>query len=241
MTAPDLPPSAHTHGDAPRYRYFDLIVGVFVTALITSNLVSAKVAEVGGHKIGCGIFVFPISYIFGDVLTEVYGYARSRRVIWIGFACAALASLVFFVADVMPPARDWPHQGAFHTVLGQLPRVVAASLVAYVIGEFANSFVLAKLKVATRGKHLWVRTIASTVVGQLIDSVVFYPLAFYGGAMGWSLAQVIEVGWNNYLLKCAVEALFTPLTYLVVARLKRAENEDVFDVDTDFNPLRLKG
>jgi uncharacterized integral membrane protein (TIGR00697 family) len=241
MTAPDLPPAAHTHRAAPRYRYFDLIVGVFVTALITSNLVSAKVAEVGGHKIGCGIFVFPISYIFGDVLTEVYGYARSRRVIWIGFLSAALASLVFYVADVMPPAHDWPHQSAFHTILGQLPRVVSASLVAYVIGEFANSFVLAKLKVATGGKHLWVRTIGSTVVGQLIDSAVFYPLAFYGGADGWPLSLVVEVAINNYLIKCAVEALFTPLTYVVVGRLKRAENEDVFDVETDFNPLHLKG
>ena len=241
MTDPALPPDAHTHGDAPRYRYFDLIVGVFVTALITSNLVSAKVAEVGGHKIGCGIFVFPVSYIFGDVLTEVYGYARSRRVIWIGFVSAALASLVFYVADAMPPAHDWPHQAAFHTILGQLPRVVAASLVAYVIGEFANSFVLAKLKVATAGKHLWMRTIGSTIAGQAIDSAVFYPLAFYGGAAGWTLAQVAEVAFNNYLIKCAVETLFTPLTYLVVGRLKRAENEDVFDVATDFNPLRLRG
>ncbi len=230
----------HTHSEAPRYRYFDLIVGVFVTALVTSNLVSAKVAMVAGHRIGCGIFVFPVSYIFGDVLTEVYGYARSRRVIWIGFACATFASLVFWLADVMPPAPGWPHQAAFHTVLGQLPRVVAASLTAYVIGEFVNSYVLAKLKVLTGGKHLWVRTIGSTVVGQFVDSAVFYPLAFYGGEMGWPLAQVVDVAWNNYLIKCAVETLFTPLTYVVVRGLKRAENEDVFDADTDFNPLRLK-
>ena len=241
MEHPPPPPSAHTHGVAPRYRYFDLIVGVFVTALITSNLVSAKVAEVGGHKIGCGIFVFPISYIFGDVLTEVYGYARSRRVIWIGFACAALASVVFWGADRMPPAHDWPHQGAFHTILGQLPRIVAASLVAYVVGEFVNSYVLAKMKVLTGGKHLWTRTIGSTVCGQLIDSAVFYPLAFYGGPDGWPLAQVFEVALNNYLIKCAVETLFTPITYVVVARLKRAEQEDVFDVETDFNPLHLRG
>lgn len=241
MKAPAIPPSAHTHGDAPRYRYFDLIVGIFVTALITSNLVSAKVAMVGGYKIGCGIFVFPVSYIFGDVLTEVYGYARSRRVIWIGFASAALASLMFFIADVMPPSPDWPHQAAFHAILGQLPRVVAASLVAYVIGEFANSFVLAKLKVATGGKHLWMRTIGSTIAGQAIDSALFYPLAFFGGDGGWSMAQVAEVAFNNYLIKCAVETLFTPLTYVVVNRLKRAEKEDVFDVETDFNPLHLKG
>jgi hypothetical protein len=247
MTEPTEP---HHRAVPPRYRFFDLIVGVFVTALITSNLVSAKVAEVGPFaslgpwKIGCGIFVFPISYIFGDVLTEVYGYARSRRVIWIGFACAALASLVFWLADVMRPAPDWPHQTAFHTVLGQLPRVVAASLVAYVFGEFANSFVLARLKVLTQGRHLWVRTIGSTVVGQGIDSVVFYPLAFAQvaalGLDGWTWSQVTEVALNNYLIKCAVETTFTPITYVVVGGLKRAENEDVFDDNTDFNPLRFK-
>lgn len=227
----------HTHSEAPRYRYFDLIVGVFVTALIASNLVSAKRALVGGYVIGCGILVFPISYIFGDVLTEVYGYARSRRVIWIGFACAALTAALFAVSDVMPPDPSWDGQAAFHAVLGQLPRVVAASLTAYVAGEFANSFVLAKLKVATQGRHLWMRTIGSTLVGQLVDSAVFYPLAFLGS---WSFAQVASVGWNNYLLKVAIETLFTPVTYLVVNYLKRSEREDVFDTETDFNPLKLK-
>ncbi len=217
-------------------RYFDLIVGVFVTALITSNLVAAKVAQIGPFVMGCGIFVFPISYIFGDVLTEVYGYARSRRVIWIGFGCGVLTSLVFFVADVMPPAPAWHDQAAFHTILGQLPRVVAASLVAYVVGEFFNSFVLAKLKVLTGGKHLWMRTIGSTLVGQGVDSAVFYPLAFLGQ---WPTATVITVAWHNYLVKVAVETLFTPLTYLVVNYLKRAEREDVFDTETDFNPLKL--
>ncbi len=232
-------PSLHTRSVPPRYRYFDLIVGVFVTALVTSNLVAAKVAMIAGHKIGCGIFVFPVSYIFGDVLTEVYGYARSRRVIWIGFACAAFASSTFWLADRMPPAPDWPDQGAFHAILGQLPRIVAASLVAYVIGEFVNSFVLAKLKVLTRGRHLWTRTIGSTLAGQLVDSAVFYPLAFLGQP-GWTPAQVAEVALNNYLIKCAVETLFTPVTYLVVGHLKRAEHEDVFDTETDFNPLRLR-
>ena len=236
---PDAPVEHHTRSSPPRYRYFDLIVGVFVTALVTSNLVSAKVAIIAGHKIGCGIFVFPVSYIFGDVLTEVYGYARSRRVIWIGFACAVLASSVFWLADVMPPAPDWPNQTAFHAILGQLPRIVAASLVVYVIGEFVNSFVIAKLKVATNGRHLWTRTIGSTLAGQLIDSAVFYPLAFLGQP-GWSLSQIGEVALNNYLIKCAVETLFTPLTYVIVNGLKRAENEDVFDTETDFNPLHLR-
>lgn len=236
-TPPDPPAEPAPKGAS--YRYLDLIVGVFVTALVTSSLVAAKVAIIAGHKLGCGIFVFPVSYIFGDVLTEVYGYARSRRVIWIGFACAALASGVFWLADVMPPAPDWPNQNAFHAILGQLPRVVAASLVAYVIGEFVNSYVLARLKILTRGKHLWTRTIGSTIVGQLVDSAIFYPLAFLGQP-GWSVAQVVEVGINNYLIKCAVETLFTPITYVVVGHLKRAEHEDFFDTETDFNPLRLK-
>lgn len=231
------PSTVHTHSEAPRYRYFDLIVGVFVTALIASNLVAAKRALIGGYVIGCGILVFPISYIFGDVLTEVYGYARSRRVIWIGFACAALTAGLFAVSDAMPPDPSWDGQPAFHAILGQLPRVVAASLTAYVAGEFANSFVLAKLKIATQGKHLWLRTIGSTLIGQAVDSAVFYPLAFLGS---WSLAQVANVGWNNYLLKVAIETLFTPITYLVVNHLKRTEREDVFDTETDFNPLKLK-
>lgn len=232
-------PAAHTHAEPVRYRYFDLIVGVFVTALIASNLVAAKRAIVGGYVIGCGILVFPISYIFGDVLTEVYGYARSRRVIWIGFACAALTAGLFAISDWMPPDPSWHGQEAFHAVLGQLPRVVAASLTAYVVGEFANSFVLAKLKVITGGKHLWMRTIGSTLVGQLVDSAVFYPLAFLGSE-GWTLALIVRVGWNNYLLKVALETLFTPLTYVVVNFLKREEREDVFDTNTDFNPLKLR-
>ena len=232
-------PAAHTHAEPVRYRYFDLIVGVFVTALIASNLVASKRAMVGGYVIGCGILVFPISYIFGDVLTEVYGYARSRRVIWIGFACAALTAGLFAVSDWMPPDTSWHGQEAFHAVLGQLPRVVAASLTAYVVGEFANSFVLAKMKVLTGGKHLWMRTIGSTLVGQLVDSAVFYPLAFLG-TEGWTLALVARVGWNNYLLKVALETLFTPLTYVVVNFLKREEREDVFDTETDFNPLKLR-
>jgi uncharacterized integral membrane protein (TIGR00697 family) len=232
-------PAAHTHAEPVRYRYFDLIVGVFVTALIASNLVATKRAMVGGYVIGCGILVFPISYIFGDVLTEVYGYARSRRVIWIGFACAALTAGLFAISDWMPPDPSWHGQEAFHAVLGQLPRVVAASLTAYVVGEFANSFVLAKMKVLTGGKHLWMRTIGSTLVGQLVDSAVFYPLAFMGSE-GWTLALIARVGWNNYLLKVALETLFTPLTYVVVNFLKREEREDVFDTETDFNPLKLR-
>lgn len=230
-------PDAPEPPQAKPYRYFDWIVGIFVTSLITSNIVAAKVAQVGPYKMGCGIFVFPVSYIFGDVLTEVYGYARSRRVIWVGFASAALASLMFWVADVMPPAPDWPHQAAFHTVLGQLPRVVAASLVAFVCGEFANSFVLAKMKLWTGGKHLWTRTIGSTLVGQALDSAVFYPLAFIGE---WSAAQVVAVAVNNYLIKVAVETSFTPVTYAVVRAIKRGERVDHYDRDTDFNPLKLR-
>lgn len=236
----EIPEGPHTHSVAPRYRYFDVIVGVFVTALIASNVVSAKIGVFGGHVLGCGILVFPISYIFGDVLTEVYGYARSRRVIWIGFLCALLTAALFAFSVAVPPAPEWHGQQAFASVLGQVPRVVLASAVAYLCGEFANSFVLARLKVATEGRHLWMRTIGSTLVGQLVDSVVFYPLAFYGSDPVWTWAMIARVGANNYALKVAVETLFTPVTYVVVNYLKRAEQEDVFDTETDFNPLKLK-
>ncbi len=234
----DTPAAVVTPPDPNRpYRYFDLFIGMFVTVLITSNIVSSKVATIHGLTLGCGIFLFPIDYIFGDVFTEVYGYARSRRVIWIGFACAGLASFFFWLADVMTPAPVYHDQAAFHSVLGQLPRVVAASLTAYVIGEFCNSYVLARMKVLTRGRHLWSRTIGSTVVAEAIDSVVFYPLAFIGT---WTPHTVLVVAITNYLIKVAVEVLLTPLTYAVVGFLKRAEHEDFYDLATDFNPLSVR-
>ncbi len=232
---------------APAPRYLDVITAIFITALLTSNLVAAKTTLLFGFTIGVGVFVFPVSYIFGDVLTEVYGYAASRRVIWLGFGAVALASLVFVLADLAPAAPGFRHQPAFHAILGQSPYVLAASLGAYWAGEFCNSYVLARLKIRSRGRHLWLRTIGSTVVGEGVDSLLFYPLAFlalptlFGFAEGiWPSGLLAEVMIGNYLLKVLVEVVFTPVTYLVVRGLKRAEGIDVYDHGTDFNPFVLK-
>jgi uncharacterized integral membrane protein (TIGR00697 family) len=227
-------------------RYLDVITAVFITALLTSNLVASKTAVLFGFTIGVGIFVFPVSYIFGDVLTEVYGYQRSRRVIWMGFGSVAIAALIFHVCDIAPPAPGFAHQDAFHTILGQSPFVLLASVTAYLVGEFCNSFVMAKMKIWSQGRHLWLRTIGSTIVGEGVDSLIFYPLAFrvfpslFGfeaAVWGWDLVLAVMV--NNYLLKVAVEAAFTPVTYALVRFLKRGEGLDVYDVDTDFSPFRL--
>jgi uncharacterized integral membrane protein (TIGR00697 family) len=225
---------------APRraYKYYDLVMAAFVTILLCSSLIGVgKVCEIGGFTIGAAIFFFPISYVFGDVLTEVYGYARSRRVIWAGFAALAFASFMSWAVIALPPAPDWPHQAAYVTVYGQTPRIVAASLTAFWAGDFVNCYVLAKLKVKTEGRFLWVRTIGSTVVGQGVDSLIFYPLAFVGE---WPGRLVVAVMFSNFLIKVAVEAVMTPLTYWVVNFLKRAENEDYYDRGTDFNPFTLE-
>lgn len=224
--------------NSPRqYRYFDLILGAFVTVLLCSNLIgAAKVAQVGGFTFGAGVLFFPISYIFGDVLTEVYGYARSRRVVWSGFGALIFASFMSWFVLALPPAPGWAHQSAYETVLGSTPRIVAGSLIAFVVGEFANSYVLAKMKIRTEGRHLWMRTIGSTLVGEAVDSLIFYPVAFLGT---WPTDLVLQVMVTNYLLKCAMEALMTPVTYRVVAFLKRAEHEDFYDRGTDFNPFKL--
>jgi hypothetical protein len=227
-------------------RYLDLITAVFITTLLTSNLVASKTALLFGHVVGVGVFVFPISYIFGDVLTEVYGYRASRKVIWLGFASVGLAAAIFHFCVAATPAPGFRNQAAFETILGQSPHVLAASMIAYFVGEFCNSFVLARLKVATEGRMLWLRTISSTIVGEGIDSLIFYPLAFFvlptlvGFAAGvWDLASVREVMINNYLLKLGIEVAATPATYLFVNFLKRAEGIDVFDRGTRFNPFAL--
>lgn len=216
------------------YRYLDFITAAFVATLLVSNVASTKIVAVGPFSFDGGTLLFPLAYIFGDILTEVYGYARSRRVIWIGFFWLLAAAVVFAIVDWLPPAADWPNQDAFNAILGQTPRIVAASLLAYFAGEFANSFVLAKMKVATEGRWLWTRTIGSTLVGEGIDTVVFVLVAFYGvlpNALLWAVLV------SNYIFKVGVEVLFTPVTYRVVAFLKRAEHEDYYDVDTDFNPF----
>jgi queuosine precursor transporter len=222
------------------YRYYDLLMAAFVTVLLCANLIGAsKVCRVWGFTFGAGVLFFPISYIFGDVLTEVYGYARARKVVWAGFGGLAFASFMSWAVLAFPPAPDWPHQQAFRTVFGNTPRIVAASLIAYFCGEFCNSYVLAKMKLLTSGRLLWARTIGSTIVGEGVDSLVFYPLAFLR-APGWTDHLVAEVMVSNYIVKVAWEALITPLTYRVVNFLKRVESEDHFDRDTDFTPFSLR-
>lgn len=226
---------------ARAYRHYDLVVVGSVVVLLCSNLIGpGKVALVGGIAFGVGNIFFPISYIFGDVLTEVYGYARARRAIWAGFA-ALLFATVMSQSVVHLPAD--PREGynaviqpALEEVFDNTGRVVTASMLAFLIGDFVNSYVLARMKVLTQGRWLWTRTIGSTVVGQAVDSAVFYPVAFAGL---WNSDHLVEVTLSSWLFKVGVEVLMTPLTYLVVGALKRSEHEDFMDVDTDFNPFRL--
>ncbi len=229
------------------YRYFDLIMALFVTVLIVSNIASsAKIVDWGVSIFGlrlafdAGTILFPISYIFGDVLTEVYGFKRSRRVIWTGFACLALTSFVFWLVRIMPGEATWQTQTgqlAYNNVLGGISTggIVLASLTAYLAGEFTNSVILARLKVITNGRWLWVRTIGSTLVGEGVDSMIFIAVASLAGVFPWSLFWTLVV--TNYIFKCSIEAIMTPVTYWVVNSLKKAENEDYYDRDTRFNIL----
>jgi uncharacterized integral membrane protein (TIGR00697 family) len=224
---------------APRrvYKYYELVMAAFVTVLLCANLIGAsKVCRIGPVTFGAGVLFFPISYVFGDVLTEVYGYARARRVVWAGFGALLFASFMSWTVLALPPSPEWHEQGAFEAVFGGTPRIALASLVAYWAGEFCNSYVLARMKVRSEGRHLWTRTIGSTIAGEGVDSLIFYPLAFLGM---WPTAVVFEVLLSNYLLKVAWEAAVTPFTYKVVHFLKRAEHEDYFDRQTDFNPFTL--
>jgi len=229
-------PQAAAH--APRsYRYYDLIMAAFVTVLLCSNLIGVgKPTHVGPVVFGAGVLFFPISYLFGDVLTEVYGYARARRVVWAGFGALIFASLMSWIILALPPAPGWQGQATMRAVFGQTPRIVFASLLAFWAGEFANSFTLARMKVRTGGRLLWMRTIGSTVVGEAVDSLIFYPAAFLGV---WDTATVMKVVLSNYVIKVLWEVVATPLTYRVVAFLKRREQEDWFDRDTDFTPFSL--
>jgi len=226
-----------------QYRYFEFVMVAFVVVLVCSNLIGpAKIAQVdipfwGPYVFGAGVIFFPISYIFGDVLTEVYGYSRARRVIWSGFGALIFASLMAAVVVALPPAPFWKHQGAYEVAFGNTWRIVIASMVAYFCGEFVNSFVLAKMKIFTNGRWLWTRTIGSTIAGELVDSLIFYPLAFLGV---WEKALVFKVMVTNYLLKVGWEVVMTPITYRVVGFLKRAESEDYYDRDTNFTPFSLK-
>ena len=216
------------------YKYYDLILGLFVAVLLISNVASSKVLDLGPFTFDGGTILFPISYIFGDILTEVYGYKKSRRVIWTGFFAAFLMSAVFMIVGKLPPAADWPNQKAYEKILGLTPRIVIASLIAYFAGEFSNSYTLAKMKIFSKGKLLWSRTIGSTIVGEGVDTLLFVFIAFYGVFPGNLLLAILI---SNYVFKVCFEAAFTPFTYMIVGYLKRKERSDVYDYDTDFNPF----
>ena len=221
-----------------RYKHLDTITGLFVAVLLISDVASSKILELGWFTFDGGTILFPVSYIFGDILTEVYGYTSSRKVIWIGFFSASLMSVMFAIVGALPPAQGWTNQEAYEAILGMTPRIVAASLVGYWSGEFANSFVLAKMKILTNGRWLWMRTIGSTLVGEAVDTGLFATIAFAGVLDSRLLVALIV---SNYVFKCGVEILCTPLTYVVVRRLKRSEQTDWYDRGTDFNPFRLGG
>ena len=235
----------HAKPQTRQYRYYELVMAAFVTVLICSNLIGpAKIAQFslpyfGAVSFGAGVLFFPISYVFGDILTEVYGYARARKVIWAGFAGLAFASFMAAVVVALPPAPFWNNQPAYEIAFGSTWRIVLASMVAYFCGEFVNSYVLAKMKILTAGKWLWTRTIGSTIFGEAVDSALFYPLAFYGsGIIPDDKLPLVML--SQFVIKVSVEIVFTPLTYKVVNALKRAEREDYYDRSTDFTPFSLK-
>ncbi len=229
-----------------RFKYYDFAMAAFVAILICSNLIgAAKLVQMFELRIGswdvgifgAGILFFPLSYVLGDVLTEVYGYARARRVVWAGFGAVSFMAFMAWVVVAMPPAPGWEGQAAYEEVFGLTPRIVIASIIAFWMGELSNAFVMARMKVWSGGKHLWQRTIGSTIVGQGVDSIIFYPVAFLGI---WTTSQVITVLITNYILKVLWEALLTPVTYRVVNTLKRVEGVDVFDKETEFTPFSIK-
>jgi uncharacterized integral membrane protein (TIGR00697 family) len=245
MTTSTLPGKAQSHN----YRYLDFITAIFVTVLVVSNIASsAKIVDWGFSifsvrmAFDAGTLLFPVSYIFGDILTEVYGYKRSRRVIWTGFFCLGLSSLVFWVVRLLPGEITWQQyagQDAYNAILGGMSSggIVLASLLGYWAGEFSNSFTLARMKILTNGRWLWTRTIGSTLVGELVDSMLFILVASLFKIFPWSL--FITLVMTNYLFKCLIEALMTPITYLVVNKLKRREQEDYYDRGTNFSPFRI--
>lgn len=231
--------------DRKGYRWFPFVTAIFVTTLIISNIIAVKLVSIGGFFLPAAVILFPVAYIFGDILTEVYGYARARQVIWTGFICNLLAVIAIWIGGQLPAAPFWSvgvfnspesAQQAYQAILGFTPRLLLASFIAYLIGEFLNSFVLAKLKVRTEGRFLWLRTISSTIVGEGADSAVFITIAFVGIIPGSGLVNAILSQWT---FKVVYETLATPLTYLVVNTLKRVEQEDYFDRDTDFNPVTM--
>jgi len=218
--------------------WFVLVTAGFITCLITANITGVKLVELRGWVVPAGIVVFPISYIFGDVLTEVYGYAQARRVIWLGFFCNVLTVVAIWIGQVLPPAPFWDGQAAYERILGYTPRLLIASFLAYLFGEFTNAYVLARMKVLTRGRWLWMRTIGSTLVGQAVDSLLFLTLAFAGTIPTTALLRAFLTQW---LAKSLYEAAATPATYAIVAFLKREEGVDVYDHTARFTPFSLRG
>jgi len=227
------------------FRYYEFVMAAFVAVLLCSNLVGpAKIAQldlpvIGAITFGAGVLFFPISYVFGDILTEVYGYARARRVIWAGFAALLFASVMASIVVALPPAPGWKNQAAYEIAFGSTWRIAAASMIAFWCGEFVNSFILAKMKILTQGRWLWTRTIGSTIAGEGVDSLLFYPLAFYGTGIIPN-EMLPKVMLAQFVAKVAVEVAFTPVTYKIVNALKRAEHVDHYDRRTDFNPFTLK-
>ncbi len=225
------------NGNARYSLWFVVVVAVFITSLISANITSVKLIGVLGLILPAGVIIFPVSYITGDVLTEVYGYSQARKVIWLGFFCNLLAVVVIWLGQIIPPVSFWNGQTAYERILGYAPRLLTASFLAYLVGEFFNAYVMAKMKIATKGRWLWTRTIASTLVGQGVDSFVFIILAFAGTIPTRALVLAIITQW---LVKSAYEAAATPVTYKVVGFLKRHEGLDVYDHDTHFNPLLIR-
>jgi uncharacterized integral membrane protein (TIGR00697 family) len=216
------------------YKHLGTISVFFVAVLLISNIASSKIVDFGWFTFDGGTLLFPLSYIFGDILTEVYGYKQSRKVIWLGFASALLMAAVFMLVGALPAAPGWDNQSAYNAILGSTPRIVVASLIAFLFGEFSNSFVLAKMKILTHGRYLWTRTIGSTLVGELFDSALFIAIAFLGVLPGSLILTLIV---SNYLFKTLVEVILTPATYAVIAYLKKDEHEDFYDTETNFNPF----
>lgn len=218
------------------FKYLDIIAVYFVTVLIISNIASSKILDFGPFTFDGGTILFPLSYIFGDILTEVYGYKQSRRVIWLGFSALIIMSVVFYLVQILPPSTGWEGQKAYEMILGVTPRIVLGSLFGYFAGEFSNSFVLAKMKIWTKGKMLWARTIGSTVIGEGVDTIIFALIAF-AGALTNDLLLVIII--SNYIFKVLLEIILTPITYQIVGFLKKKEGVDAYDTKTNFNPFSL--
>ncbi|MDD5040270.1 MAG: queuosine precursor transporter [Patescibacteria group bacterium] len=218
------------------HKHFDIILGLFVAVILISNIASSKIVDIGPFTFDGGTILFPLAYIFGDILTEVYGYRMSRRAIWTGFISAGLMSVVLIIVGKLPAADGWTNQEAYNAILGLTPRIVAASLVAYFAGEFSNSFTLAKVKIATKGRFLWIRTIGSTFIGEGIDTMLFVIIAFMGILPVGTLITIIV---SNYIFKVCVEIIATPATYAIVKRLKQATGQDIFDTHTNFNPFNF--